>query len=159
MISEGAEAEKMAPSVKGNKVSSDREERRGEIEKEKKQKSFDCLMDGWAGKEIESEGDEECWHKGKSRRGRSSVGRHQQNDRPCFGQVKGKRGQHNDGASPDSKEKPPKAWGQFERGVGRAPVPSGEKQEKESGGEGIGAPNEQISGRDGEVDKEKGKQK
>jgi hypothetical protein len=56
--------------------------------------------------------------------------------------VKGKRGEHNEGASPNSKEKPPKTRGYFERGVGCAPVPSREKKEKEGGGEGVGAPKE-----------------
>ena len=75
-------------------------------------------------------------------RGKASVGSHEKNDRPCIGQVKGKRGEHNEGPSPDAKEKPPKAWGCFEGGIGGPPVPSREKKEKESGGERVGAPKE-----------------
>ena len=56
--------------------------------------------------------------------------------------MKGERGEHNERASPDSKEKPSKARGCFERSVSCAPVPSGKKKEKESGGEGVGAPKE-----------------
>jgi hypothetical protein len=73
--------------------------------------------------------------------------------------VKGKRGEHNDGASPDSKEKPSKARCCFERSVRCAPVPSGKKKEKECGGEGVRAPKESIGGRNREVDKEKGDKK
>jgi len=56
--------------------------------------------------------------------------------------VKGEGGEHNEGSSPDSKEKPSKAWGCFEGGIGGPPVPSGEKKKKESRGERVGAPKE-----------------
>ena len=56
--------------------------------------------------------------------------------------MKGEWSEHNKGPSSDPKEKPSKAWGCFEGGIGGPPVPSGEKKEKESGGKRVGAPKE-----------------
>ena len=74
--------------------------------------------------------------------------------------MKGEGGEHNEGPSPDAKEKPPKAWGCFEGGIGGAPVPCGESQEEQGGGERVGPPNQQVGKRNGKVyEKEKNKKR
>ena len=45
LIAYGAKAEKVAPGMKSDKVGADGEERGSEVEEEKEQGGFDCLVD------------------------------------------------------------------------------------------------------------------
>lgn len=45
LIAYGAKAEKVAPGMKSDKVGADGEERWSEVEEEKEQGGFDCLVD------------------------------------------------------------------------------------------------------------------
>jgi hypothetical protein len=69
--------------------------------------------------------------------------------------VEGEGGEHDERAPPDGKKEPRSIEGGFDRGIGRAPVPGGESEEKKCGREWVGAPQEQIGGGKREVEDEK----
>jgi len=72
--------------------------------------------------------------------------------------VKGEGGEDDEGAAAEGESEPAGARGEFEGGVGCAPVPGGEDEKKESGGKGKDFPKEEVKGRQGEVgDKENDK--
>ena len=58
-IAYGAEAEKVSPGMKSDKVGADGEKRWGEIEKEKEEGGFDCLVDRGSGEKVEGGGEKE----------------------------------------------------------------------------------------------------
>jgi hypothetical protein len=74
---------------------------------------------------------------------------------PGFGEVKGEGGEHNEGAAAEGESEPAGAGGEFEGGIGCAPVPSSEDEKKESGGKGEDFPKEEVEGGEGEVDGKK----
>jgi hypothetical protein len=69
--------------------------------------------------------------------------------------VKGEGGEHKKGAAAEGESQPAWAGGEFEGGVGCAPVPSSEDEKKESGGKGEDFPEEEVEGGEGEVDGKK----
>ena len=74
---------------------------------------------------------------------------------PGFGEVKGEGGEHKKGAAAEGESEPAGAGGEFEGGIGCAPVPSSEDEKKESGGKGEDFPKEEVEGGEGEVDGKK----
>lgn len=78
-----------------------------------------------------------------------------ENDVPGFGEVKGEGGEDDEGAATEGESEPAGAGGEFEGGIGRAPVPGGENEKKESGGKGEDFPKEEVEGGEREVDDKK----
>jgi len=149
LVAEGGEAEKVSPSVEGDKVGADGEERGGEIKQKKEKRYFDGLVYRGSAQEVDESGHEESGEKGKGSGGKAGVGGHEKDDRPGVVQMKGERGQHHERSAAEAEKKPGEAGGCFEGGVGRTPVPGGESQETEGGGEGAGAPGQQVEKREG----------
>ena len=69
--------------------------------------------------------------------------------------MKGEGGKHKKGAAAEGESEPAGAGGEFEGGIGCAPVPSSEDEKKESGGKGEDFPKEEVEGGEGEVDDKK----
>jgi len=69
--------------------------------------------------------------------------------------VKGKGGKHDEGSATQAEDQPAKTRRKFERGIGCAPVPGRQTEEKNSRGKGEGSPDEQIEEGKGEVDETK----
>ena len=78
-----------------------------------------------------------------------------ENDVPGFGEVKSEGGEDDEGATAEGESEPAGAGGEFEGGIGCAPVPSSEDEKKESGGKGKDFPKEEVEGGEGEVDDKK----
>ncbi len=69
--------------------------------------------------------------------------------------MKGEGGEDDEGAPAEGESEPAGAGGEFEGGIGCAPVPGGEDEKKESGGKGEYFPKEEVEGGEGKVDDKK----
>ncbi len=69
--------------------------------------------------------------------------------------MKGEGGKDDEGAAAEGESEPAGAGGEFEGGIGCAPVPSSEDEKKESGGKGEDFPKEEVEGGEGKVDDKK----